>query len=96
VSILTVPSQSISKKESLMASNQLLKHGEQVSKAEVGKLPRKKILKTAKAILSEPEKLRVISISNEEFIQWQQCLSLYKDTICREAAIYKNNSSKEI
>jgi hypothetical protein len=73
-----------------------LSPGDQISKVGVGKLQRKKILKTATAILNEPEKIRSITISNEEFIQWQQCLSLYKDTICREGVVYKNNSSKEI
>jgi hypothetical protein len=48
-------------------------------------------MKAATAILSEAEKIRSITMSNEEFIQWQQCLSLYKDTICRESIKYINS-----
>jgi hypothetical protein len=93
LSIVTQPSQSISKKELLTVSNQLLSPGEQVSKAGAGKFQRKKILKTATAMLSEPEKLRSITISNQEFIQWQQCLSLYKDTISRQSMNYKHTGT---
>jgi hypothetical protein len=91
LSIATQPLLSISKKELLTVSNPLSNPGEQVSKAGVGKCQRKKILKAATAILSEPEKIRSITMSNEEFIQWQQCLSLYKDTIYRESMKYKNS-----